>query len=86
MRKETRLKNEEWSKAKMLQYLYLVATERNGNMPRPEKLDEVTSGDFCRVPLGGDYILWMFDTASDADAFRKHWAHILVEIVSYETD
>jgi hypothetical protein len=55
-------------------------------MPRPEKLDEVTSGDFCRVPLGGNYILWMFDTASDADAFRKHWAHILVEIVRYEAN
>jgi hypothetical protein len=67
----------------MLKYPHLVATERNHNEPRPEKLEEVTVGEFCRIPLNDDYILWMFDTASDADVFRKNWYHILVEVVDY---
>ena len=77
--------NAEWSKAKMLQYPHLVATKRNGNVPRPEGYELIIGGNFCRIPLGDDYILWMFDSAIVADSFRQEWKDILVEIVDEGT-
>jgi len=75
--------NAEFARSRMLRYPHKVATKRNGNIPRPEGYEKIIGGHFCRIPLGDDYLLWMFEEASVADAFRKEWSDILVEIVDY---
>lgn len=79
----TQQRNAEWAQARYLKYPHRVATQRNGNIPRPEGYEKIIGGHFCRIPLGNDYILWMFKEAAVADAFRKEWEHIVVEIVDY---
>ena len=83
MQYETQRRNAELAISKMLRYPHKVATKRNGNIPRPEGYEKIIGGHFCRIPLGDDYLLWMFEEASVADAFRKEWSDILVEVVDY---
>lgn len=85
MRYETQRRNAELAISKVLSYPHKVATKRNGNTPRPEGYDKIIGGEFCRIPLGEDYLLWLFEEAAVADAFRKEWKHILVEIVNERT-
>lgn len=85
MNSEIQRRNAELAISKVLSYPYKVATKRNGNTPRPEGYEKIIGGHFCRIPLGNDYLLWMFEEAAVADAFRKEWKHILVEIVDERT-
>lgn len=85
MNSETQRINAELAISKMLTYPHKVATKRNDNIPRPEGYEKVIGGHFCRIPLGNDYLLWMFNEAAVADAFRKEWKHIVVEIVDERT-
>jgi hypothetical protein len=77
----TQQRNAEFARSRMLLYPHKVATKRNGNIPWPEGYENIIGGHFCRIPLGDDYLLWMFEDASIADAFRKKWGAILMEIV-----
>lgn len=84
MNSETQRLNAELAIGKMLTYPHKVATKRNGNIPRPEGYEQIIGGNFCRIPLGDDYILWLFEEAAIADAFRKEWRHILIEVQTDE--
>jgi hypothetical protein len=60
------------------QYPFRVATKRNNNVPRPEYVHKHISGFMCRIPLGDDYIVWMFNVEQDKIDFAYEWKDILI--------
>ena len=70
--------NLKFAMRKANEYPFRVATKRNNNTPRPEDVDKHISGFMCRIPLGGDYILWMFNVEQDKIDFAYEWKDIII--------